>query len=52
MYIAYNRKHTHPQVNIGLIFRKTLLNSKKSAEMPEYLLAIKEKQVIGRFNGR
>ena len=29
-----------------------LFNSKKSVEMPEYLLAFKEKQVIGRFNSR
>jgi hypothetical protein len=51
MYITYNRKHTHPQVNISLVFCKTLFNSKKSAQMPEHLLAFKEKQVIGRFNG-
>jgi hypothetical protein len=33
----------YPQVNIGLVFSKTLLNSKNSAQMPEYLLAFKEK---------
>jgi len=33
----------YPQVNIALVFRKTIPYSKKSAELPEYLLAVKEK---------
>jgi hypothetical protein len=39
----------YPQVNIGLVFSKTILNSKKSDEMPEYLLAFKEKTGYSSF---